>query len=339
MNAPKTILLTTIRTDGGTQARTTMDREAIEEYAAAMTDGATFPPVTVFQEGKEHWLADGFHRLEAARKAGLMGIPADVRPGSLRDAKLWAAGANADHGIRRTTEDKRKAVGILLADGQCSSLSDRELAKACRVSHPFVAKVRKKVEGGNVSNPPTPPRSKLSTPGPAPKLPSEQAPPTSKPILDVGCPVPEARTQVESQPLEGECPTPHEMAADMADLLQASMDENKILIEEIEQFHRVLDAEDLLGAYKKEVTLVNARIRAAYSRVKGTMEDNFRLAKTIKARDRKIDQLEKLLKENGLAVPKREPWQKGYEQEKRTAPPPMTEDDWLFDDDSTKEAS
>lgn len=60
--------LSLIRTDGGTQPRAGLNPELIDEYAKAMTEGAKFPPVTVFYDQISYWLADGFHRLEAAKK-------------------------------------------------------------------------------------------------------------------------------------------------------------------------------------------------------------------------------------------------------------------------------
>ena len=78
-----------IRTDGGTQSRVQLDWIAVSEYAAAMKDGAQFPPVVVFHDGAEYWLADGFHRVRAAENAGLDTVAADVRQGTRRDAVLY----------------------------------------------------------------------------------------------------------------------------------------------------------------------------------------------------------------------------------------------------------
>ena len=46
-----------------------LDEQVIEEYVKAMLDGVSFPPVVVF--GDEYILTDGFHRVEAAKKARL----------------------------------------------------------------------------------------------------------------------------------------------------------------------------------------------------------------------------------------------------------------------------
>ena len=64
------------------------DPDLIADYAEAVRAGVNFPPVIVFDDGEHIWLADGFHRIEAAQAAGQTAILADVRRGSRRDALL-----------------------------------------------------------------------------------------------------------------------------------------------------------------------------------------------------------------------------------------------------------
>ena len=137
--------LSQIRSDGGTQPRTRLAPAVVAEYAEAMASGAIFPPVVVFFDGKEYWLADGFHRVEAAGGAGREAIDADVRQGSQRDAILYSVGVNASHGLRRTNEDKRRAVLRLLEDAEWSAWSDSEIARRTSVSHTFVSAIRPSV--------------------------------------------------------------------------------------------------------------------------------------------------------------------------------------------------
>jgi hypothetical protein len=59
-----------------------------------------------------------------------------------RPTACLRGGGNAIHGLRRTIDDKRREVGILLADAEWSKWSDRKIAEACGVTHPFVAAVR-----------------------------------------------------------------------------------------------------------------------------------------------------------------------------------------------------
>jgi hypothetical protein len=90
-----------IRRDGGTQPRAILDRPTISEYAFELRAGAQFPPVVVFHDGTDYWLADGFHRVEAAESIKMTQIAAIVRQGTIREAVLYSVGANATHGLRR----------------------------------------------------------------------------------------------------------------------------------------------------------------------------------------------------------------------------------------------
>src|SRR5262245_40145107 len=96
------------------RARVALSREAVAEYAQAMNASDPFPPIVVFEDGEGLWLADGHHRVEAARRAGRKVVCADLRAGGRREALLHACGANAAHGIRRTNADKRRAVTLML---------------------------------------------------------------------------------------------------------------------------------------------------------------------------------------------------------------------------------
>ena len=137
------LLLSQIRTDGGTQARAEINQITVIEYATAIREGQTFPPVVVFFDGDFYWLVDGFHRLEAYRLAEIQDdLEVILKLGTLRDAILYAVGANAEHGLRRTTADKHHAVSLLLSDPQWGQWSDRMIAKQTFTSAPFVAKVR-----------------------------------------------------------------------------------------------------------------------------------------------------------------------------------------------------
>ena len=138
--------LNCIRTDGGTQTRLKPDYMLVLEYAEQVSQGVEFPPVDVFHDGSAYWLADGFHRFLAAEEAERDSINANVHQGTVRDAILFAVGANATHGRRVTNDDKRNAVMMLLRDAEWSTWSDREIGRAANVSHPFVAAYRRHVE-------------------------------------------------------------------------------------------------------------------------------------------------------------------------------------------------
>lgn len=136
------LALDEIRIDGGTQPRCEIDESLVAEYAEAVAAGEKFPPVIVFFDGVDNWLADGFHRYHAAGRAGLDDLPADVRNGTLRDAILYSVGANAAHGQRRTNADKHKSVMTLLEDEEWSKKQDQEIAEIAWVTKRYVNKLR-----------------------------------------------------------------------------------------------------------------------------------------------------------------------------------------------------
>lgn len=137
-----------IRIDGGTQPRTSIETAYVAELAERLDD---LPPVDVFFDGTDHWLAEGFHRYHARRKAGKKAIDCIIHKGTQRDAILFSVGANDSHGLRRTNADKRKAVETLLADKEWGGRSDRWIAEACKVSNTFVGEMRgSTVNGGQL---------------------------------------------------------------------------------------------------------------------------------------------------------------------------------------------
>ncbi|MEX5513576.1 ParB N-terminal domain-containing protein [Pseudophaeobacter sp. 1A09344] len=138
----KKVSIANIRVNGGTQSRAEINRETVADYAEAIEGGAEFPPVVVFYDGSTYWLADGFHRYEAHARANVYEVMADVRQGTQRDAILHSVGANAAHGLRRTNDDKRRAVMTLLNDPEWASNSDRWVARTAGVSHTLVQKIR-----------------------------------------------------------------------------------------------------------------------------------------------------------------------------------------------------
>lgn len=143
-----------LNAEGGTQARAHIDGEKVDDYAERMREGDRFPAVVAFFDGAENWLADGFHRRLAALKAGVI-LDADVRPGTLRDAILYAIGANAFHGVQRTNADKRRAVEMLLRDPEWVKWSDTVLASHAHVSQAYVSNVRRDLKAQNVLSEPT----------------------------------------------------------------------------------------------------------------------------------------------------------------------------------------
>ena len=130
-----------IRTEG-TQVRVALSETVIREYAEAIEQGDEFPPIEVYYDETAYWLADGFHRVQAAKRAGRDAIAASVHQGGQRDALLHALSANESHGHRRTDADRRHAVELMLADPEWQEWNNSAIARQCRVSEFLVRTVR-----------------------------------------------------------------------------------------------------------------------------------------------------------------------------------------------------
>lgn len=134
--------LDALTTDPRLQLRVRLDEEAIQRYVDAMARRSWFPALECFYDGANYYLADGYHRLEAARRVGWTKIRVRARGGTFRDAVLFSAGANDRHGLPRTAADKRKAVLTLLGDPEWVKWSNRAIARQCNVSSKFVDNLR-----------------------------------------------------------------------------------------------------------------------------------------------------------------------------------------------------
>lgn len=149
MTIHRSIPLDLIKLTAETQSRASIRDDVIQEYREvweADPDGNPFPPVVVYFDGTEYWMADGFHRGISAKLAGKHEIDVQVEEGGPRDAVLYGMAANVQHGIRRTNADKRRAVEILFADKAFATKAVRWLAQAACVSTTFVSNVRAELD-------------------------------------------------------------------------------------------------------------------------------------------------------------------------------------------------
>lgn len=127
------------------QARAEVDYATIDEYARLMADGVTFDPALALRDPEGHiFVWDGYHRGQAAAKAGRL-LRLRVRPGCRAEAAWLALTANQRHGIRRTRRDKRRVVELALKHPNGASLSDREIARHCGVTHKTVGRIRREL--------------------------------------------------------------------------------------------------------------------------------------------------------------------------------------------------
>ena len=69
-----------------------LDATRVEHYTQILD---ALPPVVVFDTAEGLLLADGYHRVAAARRRGLKTIEAEVRSGSRHNALLYAATVGA----------------------------------------------------------------------------------------------------------------------------------------------------------------------------------------------------------------------------------------------------
>ena len=148
------VKISKIIVDDEIQSRTGLNEQYIKEYHEEIELGSQFPPVELFFDGQYYFLTDGFHRHQAFKKAGKKTIPAIIHEGGHREAILHSVGVNANHGIRRTNEDKQRAVHKLLDDDDWCLWSDGEIAKRCAVSQPFVSKLRRESTQNGSESPP-----------------------------------------------------------------------------------------------------------------------------------------------------------------------------------------
>lgn len=223
------LALNQVSVDNAMQCRHHMDEDTIADYTAAYKDGQKLPPPVVFNDGKTRWLADGFHRYPSAKKAGLKHMQFDERKGTRRDALLYAVGANATNGLRRTNEDKRRAVMVLLKDVEWQKWPAREIAKRAGVGHAMVNEIRKAIAPEQIHRKPaqaaesTKPAAKVNdTPKKSASIPAkqdddvvfdptetpaQQSPITPAPFLGDPQKTPEETTTVLSKAWEAHAPT------------------------------------------------------------------------------------------------------------------------------------
>lgn len=137
------IPLNEIRLDG-IQARQNTNLGYIETYMEDMEKGDKFPPIVLFQDNKGYfWIGDGWHRIKAALRLGLIEIKAIIKPGTKRDAMLYNIESNRKHrGIPLTVGDKKRGCLLLLRDSKFEFLTDDRIAAMVGCSASTVQKTR-----------------------------------------------------------------------------------------------------------------------------------------------------------------------------------------------------
>lgn len=276
-----------IRIDGGTQNRVHLNEETVSEYADALTDGVTLPPISVFFDGADYWLADGFHRYHAHRKIGALDIAAEARDGTRRDAILHSVGVNGAHGLRRTNADKRKAVETLLNDEEWSKWSERDIAKACQVSHTFVAKL--KTVTGNVASDKKP--TYINKHGQAAQMDVSRIGKSHQPANAEPQQAAKSGSVQPSMDAEIEAEI-HDSFDPIAELEKAN--------KEIESMAKIFEANDQLDAAVKEVKRLNELVRILEERNRGMMNECNEAKRLARSWKNRCEKLEREAKAAGL---------------------------------------
>lgn len=151
----KLINLDDIDVENSPVVRAELQDEAVSDYAEMYKHESSngLPPLDLFpMKGSQFFLvADGKHRIAAARKAGLKELPSIVHIGTTDDCMRFALGANRNqNGARRTNADKRACVEQALAF--FPKLSNVAIAEMCGVDESLVRKLTKETQKENPSS-------------------------------------------------------------------------------------------------------------------------------------------------------------------------------------------
>ena len=142
--------------DKEVQVRVETDEETAKDYYDAMEteeDMKKFPPLTVYFDGCNYWLADGHHRYWAAFRRGYKKILVKVIDGSHDDAILAAVKLNAQNGLRFNDNDWEKIIPLVTSKKQWSDWSNRKLAEELKCSEITIRRYRQENSGATAVAP------------------------------------------------------------------------------------------------------------------------------------------------------------------------------------------
>lgn len=131
--------------------RDSLDKDLVQLYSDNWESIEKSAPITVFDTPDGLILADGFHRLAAARLLDKKNISADVRKGLAEDAYAYACIANLKHGKPLTRDERRNAISEFVKARV--KWSDPRIAEEVGVSGETIRRIRKKLEFDGVIKP------------------------------------------------------------------------------------------------------------------------------------------------------------------------------------------
>ncbi|MCE9610238.1 MAG: ParB N-terminal domain-containing protein [Chthoniobacter sp.] len=123
-----------------------LDPEVIDAFATKMREGEKFPFVILMNDGEQYLIADGWHRLLAARKNGYQRFPALCFGGTKQDALALMFRLHSLHGVPLARADRDHAVVLA-----CESFPEKanfEIAAMCGEPIETVATLREANKSG-----------------------------------------------------------------------------------------------------------------------------------------------------------------------------------------------
>ena len=138
--------LSVIKMDPDLQLRTTC-LDTIESYAELMQEGVPFDAISVVRDAvsNSYLLVDGYHRVPAAKQAGLKLLLANVYEGTKRDAERMALGVN-ENGLNRDKATKMEVVRRIENDAEWKLLEEVEKAKLASMSCRHYRRLKQEIQ-------------------------------------------------------------------------------------------------------------------------------------------------------------------------------------------------
>lgn len=112
------------------QTRLALDHGAIRRYADAMRTGHKLPPITIARVDGAPVVIDGWHRVHAAKLAGIAALPALLIDPPEAELPWLAAEANLRHGVPLKRSERRNVFRAYVRAGQ--HLKGRRRIKSSR---------------------------------------------------------------------------------------------------------------------------------------------------------------------------------------------------------------
>ena len=154
MASAKMVPLSDIVTDEAAQPRAAgLDGGHVADMVEYLSGNplSELPAVVAYRAGSSEasapLLSEGYHRVAAYALAGRDYIPCELRVGTRGDAILNGMRSNQAHGLKRTSADKRRAVGVVLS--LHPEWADNRIAEFVGVSNHMVADARPEPQLGD----------------------------------------------------------------------------------------------------------------------------------------------------------------------------------------------